>query len=247
MATVVVYSKENGIYSFYIGKESSFLRDTNPEVIPLESHSFPPNTSIMDMRKHFRVIAHDLSQKYGFRVQFDTPKQNSETHLGKVRFRMEPKTAKYGIVKGGMEPQDAGNTLNTAIREFREECMNVDIPKAMFVKAPVYKTTTVPLRDRDIYFLDVTRFKDKLLLMMDAWKHTYYGELYETQFKTQEEVCKLWKKLNTSSKVALETFFQYTKLASCGNKKQGGGTRKAHSSSKIDIDRRGKRRTKSSR
>ena len=243
MATVVVYSKENGVYSFFIGQESIFLRDSIPDVIPLESHAFPPNTSVIDMRKHFRVVAHTLSQKHGFRVQFDTPKQNPETHVGKVRFRMEPKSPKFGIVKGGMEAQDGGLSINTALREFREECMNIQLPTSLFVKAQPYKSKTAPIQPRDVYFLEVTQFKDKLLMTMEAWKQTYYGELFDTQFKTQEEVCTLWKKLNITSKIALEAFFYQNKL-SCGG---GGSRRKTVHSSKIDIDRRGRRRTKSSR
>jgi hypothetical protein len=207
MATVVVYSKEKDVYSFFMGKESSFLRDILPDVVPLESYKFPPNTSVTDMRKHFRVIARDLTKQLSVRVQFDTPKQNSETHLGKVRFRVEPKTAKFGIVKGGMEPQDGGSSLNTAVREFREECMNVVISPSLFVKAKPFKSKANPIQDRDVYYLDVTRFKSTMLLNMEAWRQTYYGELFDTQFKTKDDVMKIWNKLNITSKIALETFF----------------------------------------
>lgn len=241
MATVVVYAKQGGKYSFFIGKESMFMRDAFPEVASMETHVFPPNTTVTDMRTHFREVAKTLSEAHGFRVQFDTPKQNAETHVGKVRFRMEPKSPKYGIVKGGMEPQDAGQPLLTAVREFREECMNADIPKTMFVRAKQMRTTSVPIQERAVFYVDVTAFKGKVQTTMDAWKTTHYGELFGTEFKSLEEVCSIWKKLNVTSKIAFETFFQEH-----GIRCAAGGGRRRHSS-KMGMDRRGSRRTKSSR
>lgn len=229
MATVVVYIKNKDGYSFFLGKESNFLHDTEPSVRSLEAHTFPPNTSVIQMRKHYREIAHTLSKEYGFRVQFDTPKQDPETHVAKVRFRILRKSSKYGFVKGGAEPSDEGDPRKTALREFQEECMDVNIPLEAFVES-----TTVS-NERRTYYLDVTPFQTQLLKVMEAWKLTYYGELFETKFLSKKDICRVWNELNNITKLALQSFFKDFNI-SC---KKGG-----HIQSSF---RRGMRRTRSSR
>lgn len=219
MAAVVVYATRDGKPIFFLGKESHFLSDLvgREQVRPLEQHVFDKPVSFETMKRHFSEIAKSQSETLGFRVQYDTPRQDLETRIARTHLRFLPKTGnKYGIVKGGMEEVDKCDTLNTALREFQEECMNLPIQPSAFKKAKShFPEKETPLKGRDLYFLNITPIlhlfeSAKLGRQMD-----HYGELFDSDMKTYDEVYKVRNKLNFPSRYAIDVFIREMKIPSC--------------------------------
>ena len=239
MAAVVVYAMKDGKPLFFIGKESRFLSDLvgREDVRPLEIHDFKKPVSLEIMKRHFTEIAKDQSAKLGFRVQYDTPRQDKTTFIARTHLRYLPPTGvKYGIVKGGMEDVDGGNTEKTALREFNEECMNIPaIYLNKFQKAKSHNPTKeTPLKGRDLFFLDITSLQESIETAKVGREEDHYGELFESNMMTYEETCKLRNnKLNFASKYAIEVFMRELSVPPCvapAPKKVGGSSlrRKSH-------------------
>jgi hypothetical protein len=218
MAAVVVYAIRDGYPIFFIGKESRFLRDLIGREAA-EYHAFKQLVSVDTMKCHFTDAAKMQSDKMGFRVQYDTPHQDPVTFVAKTHFRYVPeKGAKYGIVKGGMETIDHGNTFNTAFREFGEECMNLLTTSSQFQKSSTHvPTNDTPLKGRDLYFLDITRELGAFESTRLARLANHYGELFDTCMMSFEDVRKICSKLNRSSRYAIDVFLEEKLL--CGRKR----------------------------
>jgi hypothetical protein len=223
MAAAVVYSKNSeGTYSFFIGKESSFLRDTESSVKDLEYHAFKKGESMKYKKKHFSQIAKDLTLKLEKQVQFDTPRQSKKNSaFTEVRFRVVPDEPKYGIVKGGEEDADI-SSVHIAQREFNEECADVSPKLSEFKKMG-------PSRPYAMYSLDATDYARTIEQSIVSRFAQQYGELFDSQFMSYQEVCSLWTNLNRISKDALKTFFSKHGLVA------------------PQVEGRGRRRTSSSR
>lgn len=175
---------------FLIGKESRFLRDLYPNVRDLERCKLPS-----DYMTYYTNQCKKLSRKYGMRIQFDTP--DIYPTYTRARFRYLEKDWRYGVVKGTFSPQKDTTSLDTAFREFNEEVMPFeDIDKLVDMN--------VVIHSRDLYRLN---FEDCTDLCKVIAKRTnmYYGELFEMELLTWDEIQKIWKNLNVVSKRALET------------------------------------------
>jgi hypothetical protein len=219
MAAVVVYAIRDGYPIFFIGKESRFLRDLIGRETA-ECHTFDQLVNIETMKCHFTDAAKTQSDKMGFRVQYDTPHQDPVTLVAKTHFRYVPeKGVKYGIVKGGMEIIDDGRTLNTALREFSEECMNLPTKACGFQKSMTHVSTNeTALKGRDLYFLDITRDLGAFESTRLSRIADHYGELFDTSMMSLEDVRKIRSKLNFPSRYAIDVFLEEKLL----------GTRKRH-------------------
>jgi hypothetical protein len=181
MAAVVVYAIRDGSPIFFIGKESRFLRDLIGRE-STECHTFNEKVTTETMRTHFTNAAKTQSDKVGFRVQYDTPQQDLSTLVAKTHFRYLPeKGVKYGIVKGGMETVDNGSTINTAVREFNEECMNLAVNKTEFQRSKTHISSfDTPLKGRDLYFLDITCELATFETSQLSRLADHYGELFDS-------------------------------------------------------------------
>ena len=207
MAAVVAYAIRDGTPIFFIGKESRFLSDLIGRE-SIERHTFDKVVSVETMKSHFTDAAKAESIKVGFRVQYDTPRQDPNTLVAKTHFRYLPEQGiKYGIVKGGMEAVDAGNTLNTALREFSEECMNFPVNACEFQKSTTHvPTNETPLKGRDLYFLDISRALSAFETTRVDRLADHYGELFDPGMMTFDELRKTRRKLNFTSLYAIDVF-----------------------------------------
>lgn len=232
MAAVVVYAIQDGKPIFFIGKESHFLSDLigREEARSIEQYAFEKPVSFDMMKRHFTDVARTQSEKLGFRVQYDTPHQDPVTRIAKTHLRYLPKSGvKYGIVKGGMELVDKGDTLKTALREFNEECMNIPLKPTAFQKAKSHvPANETSLKGRDLYFLDITSVLHLLESTRVGRQSDHYGELFDSSMKTYEEVCKLRNKLNSPSRYAIEVFMRDMKVPPCVSKGGSLRRRKSH-------------------
>ena len=217
MAAVVVYVVRENAPIFFIGKESVFLRDVvgREATASLESHTFPQKVSLDVMKRHFTAIAQKQSELLGMRVQYDTPHPDTATLVARAHLRVLSKTkVRYGIVKGGMEPVDATNPRKTALREFNEECMNVPVRLDSFHQARTHKSTSEnPLKGRELYFLNIT----DMLPLIDTAKRgrqaDHYGELFDTELKSYEDLCAMRNRLNLASRYAIDVFMRESSKA----------------------------------
>jgi hypothetical protein len=219
MAAVVVYALQGNKPIFFLGKESHFLSDFlgKDTTRALEQHAFEKPVSFETMKRHFTSVAQTQSEKLGFRVQYDTPHQDPVTHIAKTHLRYLPTSGvKYGVVKGGMELVDKGDTVKTALREFNEECMNIPIKPNAFQKAKThFPANETPLKGRDLFFLNVTSMLPLLETTRMGRQADHYGELFDSEMKPYEDVCKVRNKLNYPSRYAIEVFMREMKVPSC--------------------------------
>jgi len=213
MAAVVVYAIRDGSPIFFIGKESRFLRDLIGRE-STECHTFNERVNVEAMRTHFTDAAKTQSDKVGFRVQYDTPQQDLSTLVAKTHFRYLPeKGVKYGIVKGGMETVDNGSTINTAVREFNEECMNLAVNKTEFQRSKTHISSfDTPLKGRDLYFLDITCELATFETSQLSRLADHYGELFDSVMMSLEDLRKIRSKLNFPSGYAIDVFLREKSL-----------------------------------
>jgi hypothetical protein len=190
MAIVVVSTCVQNITRFLIGKESRFLRDTHPEVSKWEKFQLPG-----DYMAYYTRQCKRLSRKYGTRVQFDTPDVYPE--YTRARFRYLDKDWKYGTVKGTFEERRDRTTLDTALREFNEEVMPFEDTRHI-------QDMNVKIHLRDLYALHLPD-STELCIAIARRTNMYYGELFEIQLMTWDEIQFIWRGLNLMSKRALET------------------------------------------
>lgn len=204
MSAVVVSVCLNGQYKYLIGKESNFLRDTasREALAPFETAFLPASLNPAAVHVYFGEIARQLGIIYNTRVQYDTPKYNAEIGSATVRLRVLSETGyKYGITKGGIEPIDKSDLLNTAMREFKEEVADIPIHPERFV----LKDTGI----RNIYELEITTDEYIQILEEINNRHsTMYGELFDIKFLTKEEIYMKWHMLNYISRHALTRCFK---------------------------------------
>lgn len=189
MAIVVVTAKIRNETKFLIGKESRFLRDLYPDVSKLEKYSLPG-----DYMAYYTSQCKKLSRKYGMRIQFDTP--DIYSNYTRTRFRYLEKDWRYGVVKGAYNPHKDSNTLDTALREFNEEVMS-------FEDRDLFHHQNIKIHSRDLYTLHLED-STQLCIMVARRTNMYYGELFEMELLTFDELHHIWKNLNVISKRAIE-------------------------------------------
>jgi hypothetical protein len=127
-----------------------------------------------------------------FMVRFDTPAKLDGVGYS-VHYRYLPKEGNFlrGIVKGGMEPEDMGDTKKTIMREFREE-VGIKLSESQlsfFKNEEMYDIYTheVPLTSVKIFN---ERIKDRTM--------SRKGEIYDLTFKSATEIMRSSKKQGTS-------------------------------------------------
>lgn len=206
MSAVVVCVCLDGQYKYLIGKESIFLRDTmsRETLAPYEYTKLPRHLDSTAIHGYFSEIARHVGILYNMRIQYDTPYYNPDTGDAHVRLRILSTLGyKYGVMKGGKELVDNNDLQKTAIREFREEVADIDIESKRFI----LKESA----ERNIYELILTH-KEYTSVLEEIIKryYTYYGELFEVQFLTKEEIYAKWSMLNSISKKALTVCFKST-------------------------------------
>ena len=189
MAIVIVTARIQNEVKFLIGKESRFLRDIHEDVCKLEKFSLPG-----DYMSYYTLQCKRLSRKYGMRIQFDTPDIHP-THT-RARFRYLEKDWRYGIVKGAFNIHKDTNSLDTALREFNEEVMPFEDRDAI-------EDLNTQIHSRDLYALEIKDPTD-LCRMVAKRTNMYYGELFEMELLTWEELQLIWRNLNVVSKRSLE-------------------------------------------
>jgi hypothetical protein len=189
MAIVVVSIQTGDIPKFLVGKESRFLRDVYPELSKLEKFQLPG-----DYMAYYTKQCKRLSRRYGMRIQFDTPDVYAD-HT-RARFRYLEKDWKYGVVKGTFSTVHDTTTFDTAVREFSEEVMKLNDVTGI-------RDLNTKIHLRDLYSL---HFQDSTDLYTAIARRTnmYYGELFDIQFMSWEEIRALWRGFNLISKRALE-------------------------------------------
>lgn len=212
MAVVIAYVKDKEGFRFLVGKESIYLRDVmGRELISEhETHAFPPNTRVGDVHEYFSNKAVKLSKHFNVHIQYDTPKYDSTTGIGKVRFRVLADKSMYGVIKGGMEPVDKGDPLKTAVREFKEE----------FLMIPIYSESMIDMgirtpENRKIYYINLTPLAHLIPKAIAMRKTFHYGELFESDLLTYSQICMNWRRFNNTSKIALNAFFKKAGLKNC--------------------------------
>ena len=198
MAIVIVTTRIQNQVKFLIGKESRFLRDIHEDVGKLEKFSLPG-----DYMSYYTLQCKRLSRKYGMRIQFDTP-DIYPTHT-RARFRYLEQDWRYGIVKGSFNSHTDSNSLDTALREFNEEVMP-------FEDRDLIEDLNTKIHYRDLYALHL---KDPTDLCKTIAKRTnmYYGELFEMEILTWDELQPIWKNLNVVSKRSLEFIVSLEQLS----------------------------------
>jgi hypothetical protein len=198
MAIVIVTTRIQNQVKFLIGKESRFLRDIHEDVGKLEKFSLPG-----DYMSYYTLQCKRLSRKYGMRIQFDTP-DIYPTHT-RARFRYLEQDWRYGIVKGSFNSHTDSNSLDTALREFNEEVMP-------FEDRELIEDLNTKIHYRDLYALHL---KDPTDLCKTIAKRTnmYYGELFEMEILTWDELQLIWKNLNVVSKRSLEFIVSLEQLS----------------------------------
>ena len=189
MAIVVVTAKIQNDVKFLIAKESRFLRDIHEEVREFERFELPG-----DYMEYYTTQCKRLSRRYGMRIQFDTP--DVYPTYTRSRFRYLEKDWRYGIVKGTFNQYKDSDSLDTALREFNEEVMPFDDRDAIH-------DTNMKIHSRDLYTL---HFEDATELCKLIARRTamYYGELFEIELLTIEELQRIWRNLNVVSKRSIE-------------------------------------------
>ena len=189
MAIVIVSAQLNNELLFLVGKESRFLRDLYPEVRHQERFQLPG-----DYMKHYKHMCKKLSQKYGMRIQYDTP-DVYEDHI-RTRFRYLRDDWRYGIVKGGFDASKDETPLDNAVREFSEEVMSFD-DRNMF--EPLH----TKVHNREVYKI---HFQDptELCATISQRKTMLYGELFDVELKTIQSIKTIWRNVNHISKQALQ-------------------------------------------
>ena len=189
MAIVVVSTLIRNEVKYLIGKESQFLRDIHPEVRDMERYPISG-----DYMKYYTRTCKKLSKKYGMRIQFDTP--DIYPTYTRTRFRYLKDDWRYGVVKGGFENSKDMNALDNAVREFREEVMD-------FVEPDAFENMNMKLYGRELFRLHLPQSID----LCNAIAHrtnSYYGELFEMELLSWDELKVIWRNLNVVSKRALE-------------------------------------------
>lgn len=189
MAIVVVSAKIGDSTKFLVAKESKFLRDLHPDISKLEKFQLPG-----DYFGYYTKQCKKLSRRYGMRVQFDTP--DIYPDYTRARFRYLEKDWKYGIVKGTFSTIHDTSTLDTALREFNEEVMKFDDMSRI-------QDLNVKIHMRDVYALHFTE-PTELYTAIARRTNLYYGELFDIQFMTWDDIQKIWRGFNLISKRALE-------------------------------------------
>jgi hypothetical protein len=195
MALVVVTTTIRNETKYLIGKESRFLRDAYPEVRDMERYIFPGNYV-----GYYTRVCKKLSRKYGMRIQFDTP--DLHPNYTRTRYRYLRSDWRYGVVKGAFESSKDMNSLDNAIREFNEEVMDFDDRDA-------FEDMKVRLFDRDVFRLHLEDSTD-LCKAIAHRTNSYYGELFEMELMSWEEIQNIWRNLNVVSKSALEFVYSST-------------------------------------
>lgn len=189
MAIVVVTTQINNERKFLIGKESRFLRDIHPDISKFEKFDLPG-----DYMSYYTTQCKKLSRRYGMRIQFDTP-DVYPTHT-RARFRYLEKDWRYGVVKGTYNSHKDSSSLDTAVREFNEEVMT-------FEDRDLFHDQNIKIHSRDLYTLHLED-STSLCIMIARRTNMYYGELFEMELLTIDELHRIWKNLNVVSKRAIE-------------------------------------------
>jgi hypothetical protein len=189
MAIVVVTAKIQNEVKFLVAKESRFLRDIHDEVREFERFELPGN-----YMEYYTAQCKKLSRRYGMRIQFDTP--DVYPTYTRSRFRYLEKDWRYGVVKGTFNQYKDKDSLDTALREFNEEVMTFEDKDAI-------RDTNMKIHSRDLYTL---HFEDptELCKMIAKRTNMYYGELFEIELLTFDELQRIWKNLNVVSKRSIE-------------------------------------------
>ena len=127
------------------------------------------------------------------RIQFDTP-DIYEDHT-RTRFRYLRGDWKYGTVKGGFDSEKDKTPLDNIVREFNEEVMFFDSREA-------FQPMNITINRRHLYSIHLDDATE-LCAGISQRKTMYYGELFDVELRTTEQVRQIWTNLNHTSKKAL--------------------------------------------
>ena len=189
MAIVVVSTSIQNQLKFLIGKESRFLRDIHPEVRNIERYQIPG-----DYMKYYTCMCRKLSKKYGMRIQFDTP--DIYPNYTRTRYRYLASDWRYGAVKGGFKSEKDSSSLDNVMREFNEEVMKFD-------DANAFQNMNVRIYNRNLFRLHLEDPAD-LCKAIAHRTNSYYGELFEMELRTIDEIKEIWMNFNVVSKRAFQ-------------------------------------------
>lgn len=205
-ASVVIWYKDedNQIY-ILTGKESTYLTDEHPDDNDIKTKQVIEATNVSEAKRIFRKNAIDLEARFPELkpIMFDTPiSVSGTTNRFTVNYRHLKNTFKYGILKGGIEPQDNGDIRRTIVREVSEE-IGFIIDKKDFVYLGICSKNacfSLMLKPRDI-----SPWNDKIADRI-AKKNV---EIFELSFKKMDDIVP--KTLNQKSKCAIDLFKPYLK------------------------------------
>ncbi len=218
-ATVVIWYRDQTTGEIYVlvGQESRYLSDEhNSEELRekqyLKNEKKVTNDDFLHIKMRFGQMAKELEKKHPDlgEIRFDTPKFVSRGRENgfSVNYRYLDRTkSKYGILKGGIEPDDNNDMQKTAFREVTEE-IGIQINKSKLVlfgecgeNSCFHFELKHPDRDIPIW---IERIQNR--------KTRNYGEIFNLSFKKIDEV--LGSNLNFKSKCALELFMQDIRIES---------------------------------
>ena len=206
-ALVLAYYKENDIFYIVSAFESSY---ENKKDIPI-------GTANDD---EFVKLDEDWIKNK--ETQYVIDNKTTADHVGRYSIRRINK--KFGFPKGKAEGTES--SLDTAVREFGEEVgYHLDRTKLRLLQQSEYTFYTYNVST------DEKKAIDGAIATMKANRK---GELFETKFRTLEEIKKEKKSLNRKSSDALYAFERNSKF-------MGGGSRK--SKTRTTRRKRAKRQT----
>jgi hypothetical protein len=209
-AGLILYFEDKGEKYLLVGKESRWIQDLNDlDAITMRIlkrfQEYKEDNDLDKANKYFSEMAKELEGSLktnpvinsvafmqNFMVRFDTPAKLDGVGYS-VHYRYLPKEGNFlrGIVKGGMEPEDMGDTKKTIMREFREE-VGIKLSESQlsfFKNEEMYDIYTheVPLTSVKIFN---ERIKDRTM--------SRKGEIYDLTFKSATEIMRSSKKQGTS-------------------------------------------------
>ena len=208
-AGLIVSFEDKGEKYLLVGKESRWIQDldldaTNMKILK-RFQEYKEDNDLDKANKYFSEMAKELEGSLktnpvinsvafmqNFMVRFDTPAKLDGVGYS-VHYRYLPKEGNFlrGIVKGGMELEDMGDSKKTIMREFREE-VGIKLPESQisfFKNEEMYDIYThgVPLTSVKLFN---ERIKDRTM--------SRKGEIYDLTFKSAKEIMKSIQRQGTS-------------------------------------------------
>lgn len=141
-------------------------------------------------------------------------KRSDPSIKGYTRQSINEENPNYGFPKGGEKPQDDGNELNIAVREFKEEIGHTLRPGNLKRLRNVESRTLEPINIHKsaIFLYRVNdEEKEEIEREIDELERQRKGEMFDAEFLNLTELRRIYdnKKMNSISKQILDYLSKY--------------------------------------